>query len=67
MRPLPATLPAFDSAGGRRLFGEALLEGGMASYFRLAQQFHTHGRRPARAGRRLRCNRRRARAARRRR
>jgi glutathione gamma-glutamylcysteinyltransferase len=41
MRPLPEKLPALDSASGRRLFGEALLDGGMASYFRLAQQFHT--------------------------
>ena len=41
MRPLPDNLPALDSAAGRRLFGEALLDGGMASYFRLAQQFHT--------------------------
>jgi len=41
MRPLPENLPALDSAAGRRLFAEALLHGGMASYFRLAQQFHT--------------------------
>ena len=41
MRPLPETQPALDSAPGRRLFGEALLDGGMANYFRLAQQFHT--------------------------
>ncbi len=41
MRPLPCKLPALDSPAGRRLFGEALLDGSMASYFRLAQQFHT--------------------------
>ena len=41
MRPLPPTLHAFDSDAGRRLFGEALLDGKMTSYFRLAQQFHT--------------------------
>jgi glutathione gamma-glutamylcysteinyltransferase len=41
MRPLPPTLEALDSERGRRLFAEALLEGSMASYFRLAQQFHT--------------------------
>jgi glutathione gamma-glutamylcysteinyltransferase len=41
MRPLPCTLHALDSAAGRRLFAEGLLDGSMASYFRLAQQFHT--------------------------
>jgi glutathione gamma-glutamylcysteinyltransferase len=41
MRPLPEAQTALDSAEGRRLFGEALASGGMASYFRLAQQFHT--------------------------
>jgi glutathione gamma-glutamylcysteinyltransferase len=41
MRPLPADLPAFDSAEGRKLFGEALLGGTLQGYFRLAQQFHT--------------------------
>ena len=41
MRPLPQTQHALDSPTGRRLFGEALADGGMASYFRLAQQFHT--------------------------
>jgi glutathione gamma-glutamylcysteinyltransferase len=41
MRPLPADLPALDSAVGRELFGEALLEGTLHGYFRLAQQFHT--------------------------
>ena len=41
MRPLPSEQPALDSATGRRLFAEALLDGGMASYFKLAQQFHT--------------------------
>lgn len=41
MRPLPDALHALDSETGRRLFGEALLDGTMASYFKLAQQFHT--------------------------
>jgi glutathione gamma-glutamylcysteinyltransferase len=41
MRPLPFTLQALDSKAGRCLFAEALLDGTMASYFRLAQQFHT--------------------------
>lgn len=41
MRPLPDALHALDSETGRRLFAEALLDGTMASYFKLAQQFHT--------------------------
>lgn len=41
MRSLPQAQHALDSAAGRRLFGEALASGGMAGYFRLAQQFHT--------------------------
>jgi glutathione gamma-glutamylcysteinyltransferase len=41
MRPLPFTLHALDSDTGRRHFAEGLLDGSMASYFRLAQQFHT--------------------------
>lgn len=41
MRPLPSAQHALDSETGRRLFAEALLDGGMASYFKLAQQFHT--------------------------
>ena len=41
MRPLPPGLPVLDSAEGRKLFGEALLEGTLQGYFRLAQQFHT--------------------------
>jgi phytochelatin synthase len=41
MRPLPNAQHALDSETGRRLFAEALAGGGMASYFRLAQQFHT--------------------------
>jgi len=41
MRPLPGSLHTLDSEAGRRLFAEALLDGTMASYFRLAQQFHT--------------------------
>ena len=41
MRPLPSAQHALDSETGRRLFAEALLGGGMAGYFKLAQQFHT--------------------------
>jgi glutathione gamma-glutamylcysteinyltransferase len=41
MRPLPFALHTLDSEPGRRLFAEALLDATMASYFRLAQQFHT--------------------------
>jgi glutathione gamma-glutamylcysteinyltransferase len=41
MRPLPAGLEALSSGRGRALFTEALLEGTMDGYFRLAQQFHT--------------------------
>ncbi|HEX5418464.1 MAG TPA: phytochelatin synthase family protein [Gammaproteobacteria bacterium] len=41
MRALPASLPALDSVEGRKLFGEALIEGTLQGYFRLAQQFHT--------------------------
>jgi len=41
MRPLPSEQPALDSETGRRLFAEALIDGGMASYFKIAQQFHT--------------------------
>jgi glutathione gamma-glutamylcysteinyltransferase len=41
MRPLPSALHTLDSEVGRRRFAEALLDGTMASYFRLAQQFHT--------------------------
>lgn len=41
MRPLPHVLHALDSRTGKRLFAEALLDGTMANYFRLAQQFHT--------------------------
>jgi len=41
MRPLPDALHALDSETGRRFFAEALLDGTMASYFKLAQQFHT--------------------------
>jgi glutathione gamma-glutamylcysteinyltransferase len=41
MRPLPSALHAFESEAGRRLFAEALQDGNMTSYFRLAQQFHT--------------------------
>ena len=41
MRPLPSTLTALDSDGGRALFRRALLEGTLEGYFKLAQQFHT--------------------------
>ena len=41
MRPLPAALASLDSAQGRKLFRQALLEGTMEGYFKLAQQFHT--------------------------
>lgn len=41
MRPLPAGLEALDSARGRALFTQALLDGTMEGYFKLAQQFHT--------------------------
>jgi glutathione gamma-glutamylcysteinyltransferase len=41
MRPLPAGLHSFDSAEGRTLFSEALRDGTLQGYFRLAQQFHT--------------------------
>lgn len=40
-RPLPETLIAFSSAKGKQIFREALDLGGMASYFNLAEQFHT--------------------------
>ena len=41
MRPLPASLAALDSAGGRAAFQRALLAGTLEGYFKLAQQFHT--------------------------
>jgi glutathione gamma-glutamylcysteinyltransferase len=41
MRPLPAALPALDSAEGRASFARALLAGTLEGYFKLAQQFHT--------------------------
>ena len=41
MRPLPADLPALDSAEGRALFQRALVAGTLEGYFKLAQQFHT--------------------------
>src|SRR3954447_24737830 len=40
-RPLPAEAIAFSSRDGRRVFAEALAEGGMEGYFPLAEQFHT--------------------------
>lgn len=40
-KPLPTHTTAFSSAEGRRIFAEALREGGMEGYFRLAEQFHT--------------------------
>src|SRR5688572_24781442 len=41
MRPLPASLPALESAAGPAAFQRALLAGTLEGYFRLAQQFHT--------------------------
>jgi glutathione gamma-glutamylcysteinyltransferase len=41
MRSLPRDLVAFDSKPGRTLFQEALVEGTMEGYFKLAQQFQT--------------------------
>jgi glutathione gamma-glutamylcysteinyltransferase len=41
MRPLPASLAALDSAGGRAMFQRALAAGTLDGYFKLAQQFHT--------------------------
>ena len=41
MRSLPRDLDALDSPTGRALFREALLEGTMEGYFKLAQQLHT--------------------------
>ena len=41
MRRLPSEQHALDSIAGRRVFAEALLDGSLAGYFRLAQQFHT--------------------------
>ena len=41
MRPLPIDLVALDSRDGRELFTQALLQGTMEGYFKLAQQFHT--------------------------
>ena len=41
MRPLPADLISLGSPDGRKLFAEALLDGTMEGYFKLAQQFHT--------------------------
>jgi len=40
-RPLPEGLIPFSSAEGRQVFREALLEGGMEGYFRIAEQLHT--------------------------
>jgi glutathione gamma-glutamylcysteinyltransferase len=40
-RPLPAHTIEFSSAEGQRLFAEALGQGGMHGYFKLAEQFHT--------------------------
>lgn len=41
MRTLPTDLVAFGSGQGRALFQEALVEGTMEGYFKLAQQFQT--------------------------
>jgi glutathione gamma-glutamylcysteinyltransferase len=40
-RTLPSEAIAFSSPDGRRLFAEAVAEGGMDGYFPLAEQFHT--------------------------
>ncbi|CAN0355841.1 unnamed protein product, partial [Laminaria digitata] len=40
-RELKPPCVAFSSADGRKLFREALVEGNMESYFRLAEQFRT--------------------------
>jgi glutathione gamma-glutamylcysteinyltransferase len=40
-RPLPSEAIAFSSLDGRQLFTEALSDGGLDGYFRLAEQFHT--------------------------
>eukprot|EP00004_Rigifila_ramosa_P025507 TRINITY_DN7642_c0_g1_i1.p1 TRINITY_DN7642_c0_g1~~TRINITY_DN7642_c0_g1_i1.p1 ORF type:complete len:291 (-),score=45.51 TRINITY_DN7642_c0_g1_i1:10-882(-) len=40
-RSLPSFLVAFSSKRGRKLFQEALLDGHMGVYFRLAEQFQT--------------------------
>jgi glutathione gamma-glutamylcysteinyltransferase len=40
-RPLPADAIAFSSPDGRKVFAEALEEGGLDGYFPLAEQFHT--------------------------
>lgn len=40
-RPLPDTCVAFSSPEGRRLFGAALHEGGLKSYFQLAEHYVT--------------------------
>ena len=41
MRSLPRGIDALDSSTGRALFREALLDGTMEGYFKLAQQLHT--------------------------
>jgi glutathione gamma-glutamylcysteinyltransferase len=40
-RPLPTELVPFSSKPGRRLFAEALAEGGLEGFFPLIEQFHT--------------------------
>ena len=40
-RPLPSPQIPFASAQGKQLFAQALAQGHMEGYFRLAQQFHT--------------------------
>lgn len=40
-RPLPSTLISFSSVEGKELFREALLDGGMESFFPLSEQFIT--------------------------
>eukprot|EP01063_Lacrimia_lanifica_P015583 TRINITY_DN22289_c0_g1_i1.p1 TRINITY_DN22289_c0_g1~~TRINITY_DN22289_c0_g1_i1.p1 ORF type:complete len:402 (+),score=151.70 TRINITY_DN22289_c0_g1_i1:97-1302(+) len=40
-RQLPDSLVSFSSDDGRRLFREAMVQGGCEGYFALAEQFHT--------------------------
>lgn len=40
-RPLPEGTIAFSSPEGRQVFAEALRDGGLDGWFRLAEQFHT--------------------------
>lgn len=40
-RPLPASCIAFDSPEGKKLFGQAMMEGNLEGYFALANSFLT--------------------------